>query len=176
MSSIASSAGGEIGFVPLTGADLPFLVEIRNECRSVLHDDRRFTVDDARQWFEMQRPEFWLIQLDGVPIGYFRTSCHSSVNRSMMVGADLHKDYRQRGLGYRSWCAFLNKQFVDRNLNKVALEVLATNARAHALYSKLGFVVEGVKRREILRDNEWVDSILMAMLSSEWRERDWFRG
>jgi len=176
MSSIASSAGGEIGFVPLTVADLPFLVEIRNECRSFLHDDRAFTVDEARQWFEMQRPEFWLIQLDGVPIGYFRTSCHSSANRSMIVGADIHKDYRQRGLGYRSWTAFLNRQFVDRNLNKLALEVLATNTRAHALYRKLGFVEEGVKRREIFRDSEWVDSILMAMLNSEWRERDWFRG
>lgn len=173
MSSPASSADGEITFAPLTAADLPFLLEIRNECRACLHDDREFRLEEAEAWFAARKPEFWVVHAGPERVGYFRTSDRSAANRSLCAGADIHRRHRGRGLGFRAWCAFLDWQFGTSGLEKVALEVLATNGRARALYDKLGFVVEGVKRREVLRDGAWIDSVVMSMLREEWAARPW---
>ena len=157
----------------MRSSDLDFLVDVRNECRAFLHDDRVFSVEDAARWFDKERPEFWLVCRDGERLGYFRTSAKSIANRRVMAGADLHPAYRGRGLGYQSWCAFLNFQFADFGWRKVSLEVLSSNPRAFNLYQKLGFRIEGTKRSEVLRAGEWLDSIQMSMLDDEWREHPW---
>lgn len=169
MSSTVSNAVGSFAFESLAPRDLPFLIEIRNECREFLHDNREFTLADAERWFEAARPTFWLIRYEGNPIGYFRTSDYSTRNRTMMAGADLHRDYRGKGLGYASWKAFLDFAFPYFNLYSVSLEVLASNERALSLYQKLGFQIEGHKRGAILRDGNRIDSILMSLLASEWQ-------
>jgi RimJ/RimL family protein N-acetyltransferase len=46
--------------------------------------------------------------------------------------------------------------------------VLGSNSRAINLYYKLGFVKEGVKRQEVLKGTEYVDSIIMSILKSEY--------
>lgn len=49
-------------------------------------------------------------------------------------------------------------------LERVELGVLATNPRAKALYERLGFTVEGVKKGAIRSAGQYVDEILMARL------------
>ncbi len=85
-----------------------------------------------------------------------------------MVGADLHHEFRGRGLGYASWQAFLDFLFATLDLYSVSLEVLACNERAYHLYQKLGFQYEGRKRGAILRNGSRIDSIFMSILKSEW--------
>jgi RimJ/RimL family protein N-acetyltransferase len=67
---------------------------------------------------------------------------------------------------------FMKYLFEYLDLNKVALEVLSTNIVAINLYTSLGFVHEGIKRQEVLKNGEWVDSIIMSTLKSEFYE-DW---
>ncbi len=172
MSSTASNeAGSRFNFVPLTFEDLPFLVEIRNECREFLHDNRAFNLEDSQKWFRVQQPDFWMIYHREVPIGYFRTSNHCRRNRTIVAGADLHRDFRGKGLGFLAWVAFLDTLFPLYDLYSVSLELLASNVRAFHLYQKLGFVVEGKRRGAVLRNGERIDSILMSILSSEWSSR-----
>jgi RimJ/RimL family protein N-acetyltransferase len=47
---------------------------------------------------------------------------------------------------------------------RVELGVFATNAAAAALYRKVGFVEEGIKRKAILIDGVYHDEIIMARL------------
>src|SRR5262245_33721308 len=82
----------------LTEADLPFLLEVRNECRAFLHDPREFQLADCVRWFRESRPDFRLIRYGGERIGYFRLSNHDAAGRSVYVGADLHRNFRGRGL------------------------------------------------------------------------------
>ena len=63
---------------------------------------------------------------------------------------------------------FINFLFETLNFHKISLEVLSTNETAYNLYLKLGFIEEGKKRQEVLKDNVWVDSIIMSILKSEW--------
>ena len=48
-------------------------------------------------------------------------------------------------------------------MRPLTLRVLGRNERARALYSALGFVVEGILREEFLLDGQYVDDVLMAL-------------
>jgi RimJ/RimL family protein N-acetyltransferase len=71
--------------------------------------------------------------------------------------------YRGRGIGRR-----LMEEAIARawhaGLERIELEVFASNAPARALYEKLGFVTEGVRRRARKLDGAYDDNVLMALL------------
>ena len=152
-------------------ADLPFLIEVRNECRAVLHDDSAFTLEQAQAWFAATHPRFYIITHQGMAIGYFRTSHWDDANRRVSIGCDLHKDHRGKGLAQAAYRAFLRFLFTDGAISKVSLEVLEHNAPARRLYRRLGFVVEDVKRQAVRRDGHDLDSIVMSMLKSDFDAR-----
>ncbi len=52
----------------------------------------------------------------------------------------------------------------ERGLHRLELTVMAHNERGKALYAKMGFEVEGVKRESLCVNGAWVDEICMAKL------------
>ncbi len=157
-----------IEFTPIRQDDLQFLCEVRNECAvEYLHDSRTFTLEETIKWFENTHPKFWIIWYGGHRIGYFRTSNYSEVNHNIYIGADLHKDFRGKGLAYESYCRFMPILFKELNLHKISLEVLETNTRAINLYKKLGFKIDGIKREDVEKNGIWFNSIIMSILKNE---------
>lgn len=157
-----------ITFNKLTYNDLDFLNKVRNSyCEEYLHDSRKFTIDETIKWFENTNPNFYVIQYNDEKIGYFRLSNYSENNKNIYIGADISPLYTGNGYGYLSYCKFLPFLFEEYQLNKVSLEVLSTNERAIHLYKKIGFIIEGVKRQEVLKKGIFIDSIIMSILKSE---------
>lgn len=54
-----------------------------------------------------------------------------------------------------------------RGLTRIELSVRADNANAQALYKRLGFEPEGLRRRSVRVDGQYHDSLAMALLSDE---------
>lgn len=75
---------------------------------------------------------------------------------------------RGRGIGTEATRLIVGHAFEQLGLHRVQLEVYGDNARALRVYEKAGFVVEGVRREAALRDGEWVDEVVMAVLDREW--------
>ncbi|MFJ8779850.1 GNAT family N-acetyltransferase [Streptomyces sp. NPDC102476] len=75
---------------------------------------------------------------------------------------------RGRGLGTEATRLIVGHGFEQLGLHRIELEAYRYNARALRVYEKAGFVVEGVRREADLRDGEWVDSVIMAILDREW--------
>jgi len=149
-----------------------FLNSVRNECaEKYLHDSRTFSIQDSYKWFETTNPDYYLILYNDISIGYFRLSNHSIVNKNIYIGADLHKDWRGKGLAYESYCKFIPFIFEKYDLNKITLEVLSTNLVAKNLYKKLGFIWEGTKRKEIYKNGLYIDSEIMSMLREEYEKQ-----
>lgn len=144
--------------------DLPFLLEIRNECRGFLHDDRSFTPAESRRWFMEKRPDYYLIRMGGEGIGYFRTGGHDPVAGTIDIGADLHRDFRGRGFARPVYGAFLVFVRERYRVSKVGLEVLSHNTVARALYAKLGFVETARRVGVTVRNGVMVDSIRMERM------------
>lgn len=80
-----------------------------------------------------------------------------------VLGIALHPDWRGQGLGERLMREALAAGDAFGYL-RIELGVLAHNARAQALYRKLGFVEEGVQRRRIRFGDVFHDEMLMARL------------
>jgi RimJ/RimL family protein N-acetyltransferase len=70
---------------------------------------------------------------------------------------------RGRGLGLRLIEATLERAR-GAGFVRIELNVHADNARAIALYEKVGFVREGVARDAVFIDGEYCDAIAMAMV------------
>ena len=84
----------------------------------------------------------------------------------IMIGDRTHRD---KGTGSYATNEILRHAFYDMNLNRVELTVLESNNRAIALYEKLGFKKEGIKREAVYKNGKFVNMILMAILKSEYK-------
>lgn len=86
------------------------------------------------------------------------------INRSceiaLMIG---NKSLQGKGLGLFSLKEAIKHAFNDLNLNKIKLTVLSYNNRAISLYKKVGFVKEGLLRKEVYKNGRYCDLIQMAI-------------
>lgn len=79
------------------------------------------------------------------------------------LGMGLLPDFRGRGLGRRLAVETIRAARAA-GMERIELEVFASNDRAIALYKSLGFVVEGVKKQSRKLDGEYDDNVCMALL------------
>jgi len=70
---------------------------------------------------------------------------------------------RGGGLGRRLMQAAIDAARAQ-GMERIELEVFASNARAIALYESLGFVREGLRRRSRKLDGRYDDDVMMALL------------
>lgn len=90
------------------------------------------------------------------------------INRSaefaMYIG---DQAYRGKGLSTLSTRKTLSFGFQQLNLNRISLNVLATNEKAIGLYQKLGFVQEGELRKSIFKNGEYHNEYIFSLLKSD---------
>lgn len=148
--------------------DLIQVNHIRNECAHWLHNPDKFDQYDTDQWFQKERPRWWVIVEKPFPdrvIGYFRTSRWN--NAVCHIGADIHFNWRGKGIASEMYPQFIDMLFNDYEMKGLILEVLDFNTRAYNLYKKLGFK-EVYRKRDERRPA--IDSITMAITRDEWQK------
>jgi ribosomal protein S18 acetylase RimI-like enzyme len=84
-----------------------------------------------------------------------------------VLGMGIVEGYRGKGIGRRLMDAALRKA-KENGLEKVELEVFHTNILAISLYEKLGFVIEGRRRRAAKLEGQYLDCIQMALFLDEY--------
>ncbi len=77
------------------------------------------------------------------------------------------KEHRGRGLGAQAVHLILRHAFLDLNLNRVGLEVLADNTAAIKLYEKSGFALDGRLRSAAFKNGRSVDVLTMGILAAD---------
>lgn len=88
---------------------------------------------------------------------------------SLVIGLD--PTLRGRGYGTDAVRVSLKYAFLEMNLNRVGLDVMAYNDGAIRAYTKAGFTPEGRRRAVVYRDGVYYDILLMGILRSEWEAR-----
>jgi RimJ/RimL family protein N-acetyltransferase len=112
---------------PLNENDLPFLLEIRNDdsTRYNLENNSKFTLKESLEWFRQNKPEWFIIEVNKIPVGYIRTNGDE-------VGCDIHPNFRKKGYAKMAYELYLQDK------NYASLWVFEDNF-AVKLYKKLGF-------------------------------------
>lgn len=99
-----------------------------------------------------------LVGLLGAERGEYRRERHKA---DIFVG--ILQGYAGQGIGRRLFEA-VEAWAREVGLHRLELTVMAHNARAIALYKKMGFEVEGVARHSLCVNGEWVDELDMGKL------------
>lgn len=122
--------------------DLPKMLEIRNdpETYNFLHTPKTFTIDDCKKWFSDNKPIWYIIEENQKIVGYIRTSEWDFVNKSIMIGCDIHKDCRGKGNAFSAYTKFI-ENLKKAGWNIAKLSVLKINIKAINLYKKLNFKI-----------------------------------
>ena len=140
--------------------DGEFILEVRNDNSTLkfLHDSRKFSLENFKLWFEINNPQWFIIQVDKKSVGYIRTKWIEE-NEILQVGADVHPSCR--GLGYGKTAYILLFEHFNY-VKKFTLEVFADNFVAINLYEKLGFV--RVSEYEFCLDGTTRISVIMEKM------------
>jgi RimJ/RimL family protein N-acetyltransferase len=110
----------------------------------------------------------FLIQLDGEPAGML--GFHIVNERSRIARLErlaVHPAFRGRRLADEAARLFQRLLFEELGFHRLELEIYAFNERACAHAERVGFVCEGRKRKAYLKDGEWVDTVLYALLPED---------
>jgi RimJ/RimL family protein N-acetyltransferase len=87
-----------------------------------------------------------------------------NVRHSAVLGITVARGWRGQGIGRRlieQAIAWAQETCI---ITRIELHVFARNRGAIHLYETCGFQVEGTRRRAVLRDGEYLDDLVMALL------------
>ncbi len=162
---------------PLKEKHLEDLLKCRNHhsTRKWLSDPEIITEEDQQKWYEGMskdwKREYYAIEdYDTNFLGIIRSDEWDAINSSVRIGIDIAPEYRGEGYGKEAFKAFTQYVFEELALHRVWFFVDADNRVARNLYLSLGFTEEGTQREALLRDGNWRDYVMMAMLDKEFFE------
>jgi len=109
----------------------------------------------------------FVIDVDGSAVGVATLFGIDTLARHAEAGISLVPDARGRGIGTVAILQLVEFGFVRRNLRRIHLQAIASNAGALRAYEKAGFVVEGRQREHAWVRGAYEDIVLMGILRSD---------
>ena len=131
--------------------------------------ERKTTVDQQRNELEqllLERTSLIVVcEMDNRLVGALtaRRMNLNRVNHSAYVVVGVLQDHAGRGIGKKLFQA-LEDWSRDQGIHRLELTVMCHNLAAVALYTKMGFEVEGTKKHAMRVDDQYVDEYYMAKL------------
>ena len=119
----------------------------------------------------LREPEVFgrfVIELDGERAG--TVGFHVENERSRIARVErlaVHPRFRGRRLADDAVHLFQRELLLELGFHRLELEIYAYNERAQAHAERAGFVREGVKRQAYLRDGEWLDAVMYALVRED---------
>lgn len=145
--------------VDLVAERLPVLY--RREAAPTVDEERDF----IRRFDDAARSVFFVAIREGRVLGVldFHGEKHAQAAHGGSFGMSVRATERGKGIGER-----LLRGLIDWaptvGITRLELQVFANNARAIALYERMGFQVEGRRRMAVMVDGVAIDVLMMATL------------
>ncbi len=110
----------------------------------------------------------FVVTMDGAAVGRCTLFHEDQLARHAEVGIALLPEARGKGVGTAALAQLVEFAFVRRNLRRLYLWVVSSNAAGLASYRKVGFVEEGRHREHAWVRGRYEDEVAMGLLRSEW--------
>jgi RimJ/RimL family protein N-acetyltransferase len=170
---------GSVFLRPAEREDLPRFVAWLGDARTSRTLAIRGPISLAMEegWFErlleVQGRDTWHFVIcradDARPLGAIGLHDVDSINGGAMLGIFIG-DPADTGRGYGSDAirALVSFGFGELRLERIWLDVYASNDGARRVYERAGFVLEGTLRHALYRDGAFQDLDRMSILREEW--------
>lgn len=176
--------GTRVQLRPVEKSDLPAFTKwfSRYELHRTLTPGaiRLVNTDAEDAWYRsmLDSKDTWLYAIDALDdphaqegrlIGSTSLFRVDGKNRSAIFGISIGDPAMQgKGYGAEAIDLMLEWGFLELNLHRVELHVVAFNEHAIRLYERKGFKREGVLRDAIWREGRYWDDHVMSVLRTEW--------
>lgn len=134
----------------------------------------RFTLERIEAWCSSrgEQPDRWDLAIEdasnGAWLGELAVNGWDHDNRTCGIRIALDPHARGRGIGPEAMTVVIEHLFAATPTHRLELDVYSINPQAIAVYERLGFVREGVKRDALLWEGTFSDAIQMSVLRPEW--------
>lgn len=163
---------------PVYDTDHAWLVELHNDpqvLHNLTHPHPITMLQHLTWWSKVQHDKRQLrmvFEVGNQHVGFTKFYDIDYANHCCVLGADIDKDFRGKGLAKYMWTLMLDHCFGELGLHRVGLTTAEYNHVGHRVYRGLGFKDEGRLTQSLCRDGKFYDQLLMYMLRDEWRAQD----
>ncbi len=121
----------------------------------------------AESWFQFAIIENSTSEL----VGDVGVHFYDEENFQVEIGCTLRKQSQGKGYAVESLENLISSLFSEFNKHRVTTSIDPDNISSIKLVEALGFRKEAYFKQSLLIDNKWVDDIVYAVLSSEWKKK-----
>lgn len=140
-----------------------------------MYTDRKITWGEHVNWFKScqtsKEVKNFLFYLEQEAIGVVSITDIDMKNKRCSWGIYIGEENAPKGSGTKMGYFALQYVFNDLKLQKIWVEVLANNAVSLNFHKKLGFHVEGIFRRHILKSGRYEDVVRLALFKEKFIDR-----
>jgi len=139
------------------GVELPTSVELQKEW---LEKVAGSSDDDSMIRFAMEN-------LEGVTVGWATLHSRDQKNGTFGFGVAVYRDYRGHGYAVDAVLTLLKYGFWEQRYQKCNSVCFHTNEASVRMHEKLGFIHEGLIRRNCFFNGKYHDDVLFGMTREE---------
>lgn len=135
------------------------------ELPPTISEAKRFAEEYAE--FSANRLMFTIENLYGENVGGVNLNSIDEKNGTFSIGVQVDRDHRGKGYGTRAITILLKYAFFERRLNKFNECALEGNEASIAMLKKVGCIQEGIRRKVIYTDGQYLDLLLLGLTKDE---------
>ena len=170
-----SKSGANIFIRSATETDAKLILSL---ARSVIEEEVyqltsaaefKMTIEAEEKWIRshLENPNHLLLVAtfndEVVGILDFSNGHRQRIAHTGEFGMSVAKEMRDQGVGSFLLGALFEWATNNKNIEKINLSVHNNNERAIALYKKMGFEIEGVRKKDLkYKDAQYVDTVIMG--------------
>jgi RimJ/RimL family protein N-acetyltransferase len=129
----------------------------------------KMTIDAEEKWIDshLQKPNHIILiaEMNSKIVGLldFSNGHRQRIAHTGEFGMSVDKTLRDQGIGSLLLQVLIEWTTQNTTIEKIGLNVHSNNERAIALYKKMGFEVEGIRKRDLkYGDGQYVDTVVMG--------------
>lgn len=154
---------------PLEPGDLDWFTDWNSdpEYRGPFEPHEGLSREEVEVWFNSEKDaEWWVIESRrGDPMGQIVAGPQGDY---YWLGYILHPDFRGRGYTTEAVVLLLDHLFRTKDIVRIQAECSPRNVASVRVLEKAGFTYEGLKRKAVLVQGEYLDGSLYSILREEW--------
>ncbi len=131
-------------------------------------------IDELENWYNslIYNPRIRVFVIRNIehktPIGLIELNNIDWKNRNAEIGVFIaYENLRKKGFGSDSLLTIINFSFYELNLFKLYAKISSDNYPSIKLFEKFNFKKEGILRKTILKNNEYIDLLIYGLLKEE---------
>lgn len=136
-----------------------------------LHYNIPLDIENTRKWFNNIKNNSnrydMIIEYNNIPVGVIGIINIEKKKGEYYITLG-ENDYKRKGISYEATKLILNYAFKTLGLEKIWLCVDEENIAARKLYEKVGFIQEGLLRKDIYFNGKMINRCMYGILRDEW--------